>query len=63
MGPIRLGVKRYRQCLEFGFGNSRLFDRILLVGYEQCTVEGIPLSSKVRASLIANRRNVEPDSS
>lgn len=47
------GVKRYRQCLEFGFGNSQLFDRMLLVGYEQCTVEGIPLSSRVRASLIA----------
>lgn len=49
-------VKRYRQCLEFGFGNSQLFDRMLLVGYEQCTVEGIALSSNVRASLIANRR-------
>lgn len=55
------GVKRYRQCLEFGFGNSKLFDRILLVGYEQCTVEGTPLNSRVRASLIATRRTLKAE--
>src|SRR6266545_6151864 len=28
-----IGLNRYKQCLDFGFGTSDLFDRILIVGY------------------------------
>jgi len=53
------GKTRYQQSRDFGFGSPSIFDRILVVGYEQCTTEGVVLNSKVRASLIANRSVVE----
>lgn len=49
------GVQRYSQCVEFGFGTPELFDRILLVGYEQFTAEG-KLTSAARKALIVARR-------
>lgn len=41
-----MGKARYRRCLDFGFGAPATFDRILIVGYEQCTVDGTPLLVK-----------------
>lgn len=49
------GTTRYKQSLEFGFGSPSIFQRILVIGYEQFTIEGAILNSKLRAQLIANR--------
>ncbi|SRR6266540_3323192 len=49
------GKTRYQQSRDFGFGSPSILDRILVVGYQQCTTEGEVLNSKVRAALIANR--------
>ena len=50
------GKKHYQHCLRFGFGTSESLERILLVGYEQFTVEGKLVTSDVRRSLIAVRK-------
>ncbi len=49
------GVDRYRQCLDFGFGTPEVFDRILIVGYEQWTAQGAKFSSKERSHMISQR--------
>ncbi len=49
------GVARYRQCLDFGFGTPKTFDRILIVGYEQATADGERLTGQIRSRLIASR--------
>jgi hypothetical protein len=49
---FRCGVNRYDQCIRFGFGASDIFDRILLVGYEQFTDANSRVSSVVRQRLI-----------
>jgi hypothetical protein len=49
------GVNWYRQCLEFGFGTRETFDRILIVGYEQMTLDGERLTPDIRKRFIANR--------
>jgi hypothetical protein len=50
--------KRYQQCVQFGFGTPDLFDRILLVGYQQFALDGSLLSPAVRHALIAGRKSV-----
>jgi hypothetical protein len=54
------GVKWYRQCLEFGFGTHETFDRILIVGYEQRTLDGERLTPQIRERFIANRPGALP---
>jgi len=49
------GKTRYQQSRDFGFGSSDILDRILIVGYEQRTLDGAILTRQIRASLIANR--------
>ncbi|MGH9871670.1 MAG: hypothetical protein ACRD9S_04280 [Pyrinomonadaceae bacterium] len=53
------GKTRYQQSLDFGFGSQAVFDRILIIGYEQRTLEGAVLNRTVRASLIANRTVID----
>lgn len=50
------GRKLYTQCLASGFGQAATFDRILLVGYEQFTVDGERFTSAVRHRLKGERR-------
>jgi hypothetical protein len=50
------GKTRHQQARDYGFGSQSILDRILIVGYQQCTIEGVPLDRKVRASLIASRQ-------
>ena len=50
------GRKHYQHCLKFGFGTPESLGRILLVGYQQFTVEGKLVTSDVRRSLIATRK-------
>lgn len=49
--------ERYQNCLNFGFGTPESLGRILLVGYQQYTVDGELLSSDIRRRLIAGRSN------
>lgn len=50
------GKKHYQHCLKFGFGTPDSLGRILLVGYQQFTVEGKLVTSEIRRSLIADRK-------
>jgi hypothetical protein len=50
------GKTRYQQARAFGFGTPGILDRILIVGCQQCTIDGVPLDRKVRAALIVNRQ-------
>ena len=52
-----MGKERYKLCLNYNFGQRENFDRILLVGYEQTTSEGEPLTAQLRDKLISNWRN------
>ena len=47
-----MGMTRYGQCLQYGFGTREVFDRILLLGYEQATGSGERMTSEVRRRLI-----------
>lgn len=47
-----MGMTRYAQCVQYGFGTKEVFDRIMLLGYEQGTSSGERLTSKVRQRLI-----------
>ena len=50
---------RYQQSHDFGFGSPDILNRILIVGYEQRTLDGAVLTKQLRASLIANRSSVQ----
>jgi len=49
---FKIGKEHYQQCLEYGFGTPESLERILIVGYEQFTSEGLRLSKAIRQTLI-----------
>ena len=52
------GRKLYAQCLQSKFGRHSKFERILLVGYEQLTVNGERFNSADRNRLKAERNKL-----
>ena len=49
---FKIGKEHHQQCLKFGFGTEESLGRILIVGYEQVTCDGVRLSKDVRQELI-----------
>lgn len=54
---FKAGQELYVQCLDNGFGQASIFNRILLVGYEQATVDGERFTSAARNRLKAEMKN------
>lgn len=49
---FEFGIARYQECLKYGFGAPDKFDRILLLGFEQCCAEtGVPFSKQWRSEI------------
>lgn len=42
------GKTRYQQSLDYGFGSPDILERILIIGYEQRTLDGTVLNRQVR---------------
>ena len=55
---FEVGKAQYQQCVDFGFGQPAIFERILIVGYEQATTDGERLTGQIRSRVIAERTSM-----